>query len=131
MPWITPDIAERLYPYIGGIIRAEKGTLFSIGGTEDHVHLYFRWRADAALSDLMRKVKSRATIWMHDAYPELPDFAWQEGYSAFSVSKSREAAVKEYINTQIEHHKKQDFKTELLRLFHAHSMEFDEKYVFD
>ena len=47
-PWITPDLAERLYPYIGGIVRAEKGQLYAIGGVEDHVHLYLRWRTDGA-----------------------------------------------------------------------------------
>jgi REP element-mobilizing transposase RayT len=45
-PWITPDVAERLYPYIGGIIRAERGVLYDIGGVADHVHLYLRWRPD-------------------------------------------------------------------------------------
>jgi len=50
-PWIVPGIAERLYPYIGGIIRAEKGVLYDIGGVEDHVHLYSRWRPDGSVSD--------------------------------------------------------------------------------
>lgn len=129
-PWIKPQIAERLYPYIGGIVRAEKGVLYAIGGVEDHIHMYFRWRADGSLSDLMRTVKSRSSRWMHETYPELAAFAWQEGYSAFSVSKSREDAVKSYIATQPEHHAKQDFRTELLQLFRAHGVEFDENYVF-
>ncbi len=129
--WIGPIVAERLYPYIGGIVRAEKGVLYAIGGAEDHVHLYFRWRPDGALSDLMRTVKSRSSKWVRDAYPELSEFRWQEGYSAFSVSKSREAAVKRYIETQKEHHTKQNFSSELLRLFRAHGVEFNEEYVFD
>jgi putative transposase len=41
-PWITPDLAERLYPYIGGIVRAERGVLYDIGGVADHVYLYLR-----------------------------------------------------------------------------------------
>ena len=57
-PWISTAVAERLYPYIGGIIRAEKGVLYEIGGVEDHVHMYLRWRPDGTVSDLMRKVKS-------------------------------------------------------------------------
>lgn len=58
---ITDEIRERLYAYIGGIVRAEQGTLYAIGGVEDHVHLLIRWRADAAVSDLMRTLKSRST----------------------------------------------------------------------
>ena len=130
-PHITPDLAHRLYPYIGGIIRAEHGVLYDIGGVEDHVHFYLRWRPDAALSDLMRTVKSRSSKWVHDEFPALRTFAWQEGYAAFSVSKSQESAVKNYIAGQAEHHKKEDFNSELLRLLRAHGVEFDEKYAFD
>ena len=53
-PGISPEVAERLYPYVGGIVRAEKGVLFEIGGVEDHVHLYLRWRPDGRPSDLLR-----------------------------------------------------------------------------
>jgi REP element-mobilizing transposase RayT len=129
-PWIAADIAQRLYPYIGGIVRAEKGVLYDIGGVEDHVHLYLRWRPDGSISDLMRTVKARSSKWMHDTFPTLREFAWQEGYSAFSVSKSQEAAVKKYIAGQAEHHKTEDYKSELLRILRAHGVEFDERYVF-
>jgi putative transposase len=128
---ITPGIADRLYPYIGGIIRAEKGVLYDIGGVDDHVHLYLRWRPDASVSDLMRTVKARSSKWVHDTFSQLDAFAWQEGYSVFSVSKSQEEAVKKYIAGQAEHHKKEDFKSELLRLLCAHGIEFDEQYVFE
>jgi hypothetical protein len=79
----------------------------------------------------MRTVKARSSKWVHETFPHLRDFAWQEGYSVFSVSKSQEDAVKRYIAGQAEHHKRFDFKTELLRLFEAHGIEFEEKYVFD
>ena len=130
-PWITPEIAERLYPYIGGIIRAEKGTLFDIGGIEDHVHLYLRTKPDTKISDLMRTVKARSSKWVHETFPTLQDFAWQEGYSVFSVSKSQEDAVKKYIANQHEHHKKLDFKSELLRMLDSHGIEYDERFVVD
>jgi REP element-mobilizing transposase RayT len=129
--WITSEIATQLYPYMGGIIRAEKGVLYEIGGVEDHVHLYFRWRPDAAVSDLMRTVKSRSTKWMHDTFSALSEFAWQEGYSAFTVSKSREPVVKQYIAQQAEHHKTEDFQSELRRLLVAHEIAFEEKYLLD
>lgn len=129
-PLISTTVSERLYPYIGGIIRAEKGVLYEIGGVEDHVHMYLRWRPDGRVSDLMRTVKAGSSKWMHDTFPELA-FSWQEGYSVFSVSKSEEDALKRYIMGQAEHHKTEDFKSELLRTLRAHAVEFDEKYVFD
>jgi putative transposase len=130
-PWITPDIADRLYDYMGGIIRAERGVLYARGGIADHVHLYFRWIPDASISDLMRTLKSRSSLWVHETFPALGAFAWQEGYSVFSVSKSQEPAVKRYIAGQARHHKKEDFKSELLRLLRLHEIEFDERYVFE
>lgn len=130
-PWIVPDLAQRIYPYIGGLVRAEKGVLLDMGGVEDHVHMYVRWRPDAAVSDLMRTVKARSSLWVHQSFPGLGAFAWQEGYSAFSVSKSQEEGVKKYIAGQADHHKKEDFKSELLRFLRAHEIEFDERYLFD
>ena len=129
--WITRDVAERLYPYIDGIVRAQKGVLYDIGGVEDHVHMYLRWRTDESVSVLMRTVKARSSRWVHDTLPGLGEFAWQEGYSVFSVSKSQEEAVKKYIAGQAERHRKEDFKSELLRLLRAHGVEFVERYVFD
>ncbi len=131
-PWITPDIAERLYPYIGGIVRAERGVRYAIGGIEDHIHLFIRWRADDSISNLMRTVKAHSSKWIHDTFPVLADFAWQEGYAAFSVSKSQEAPLTTYIANQREHHSNtHGFKAELTKLLRAHEIEFEERHVFD
>jgi REP element-mobilizing transposase RayT len=130
-PWITQGVATRMYPYMGGIVRAEKGALYDIGGVEDHVHMYLRWRPDESVSDLMRTVKARSSKWIHATFPMLASFAWQEGYAVFTVSKSREAAVKKYIAGQREHHRKEDFRSEFLRLLSAHEIDFDERHVFD
>lgn len=130
-PWIKTDIAERLYPYIGGIIRAEKGTLYEIGGVEDHIHLYLRWRTDGSIADLIRTVKSRSSRWVRETYSTLKEFAWQEGYSVFTVSKSQEQTVRQYIVNQHAHHAKVDFRSELLTLLQRHGVEFEERYVLD
>jgi REP-associated tyrosine transposase len=58
-------------------------------------------------------------------------FSWQEGYAAFSVSKSKENAVIEYIRNQDEHHKRTSFEEELLDLLRMHGVEYDPRYVFD
>ena len=89
------------------------------------------WRPDGSVSDLMRTVKARSSKCVHVTFGKLSAFAWQEGYSVFSVSRSQEDAVKRYIATQAEHHKKEEFKSELLRLLRAHGIEFDDRYVFD
>ncbi len=130
-PYITPDIQARLCDYIGGIVRAEKGTLYAIGGMPDHLHMLLRWRTDGAISHLMRTVKARSSRWIHETFRESSAFAWQVGYAVFSVSKSSEADVKAYIENQAEHHKKRDFEEELLALLRAHGIEHNEPFVLD
>ena len=129
--FIMPELQKRLYEYIGGIIHAEKGTLYTIGGMPDHLHLLLRWRTDATLADLMRTVKARSSRWVHQTFPPFASFAWQEGYAAFSVSKSAEPDVKAYIENQPEHHMKHDFEHELLALLSAHAINYDPRSVFD
>jgi putative transposase len=128
-PLITPDMEPSLYSYLGGIIRSEKGVLLAAGGMPDHVHLLIRYRTDATLADLLRTIKSRSSKWIHDKFTQ--DFAWQEGYAAFTVSQSGTDAVKAYIGNQQERHRKRDFKTELIEMLRLHEIEFEEKYVFD
>ncbi len=128
---INTCLQSRLYDYIGGIVRAQQGTLYAIGGMPDHVHMLLRWRTDAAISDLMRTVKASSSSWVHKTFPGFAGFAWQQGYAVFSVSKSAEPDVKRYIENQLEHHKDRDFKAELLALLRAHGIEFDQRYLFD
>ncbi len=72
-PWSTSNIAERLYPYMGGIIRSERGTLHDIGG-DDHIHIYMRWLPDESFSNLMCKLKASSSKWIHDTFPTLGTF---------------------------------------------------------
>lgn len=128
---ITPDVRPRLYDYMGGIIRQQRGVLYAIGGMPDHVHLLIRWRTDEAVSDVMRRVKGASSHWVHETFPARTAFAWQAGYAAFSVSKSNEPTVKAYIENQEEHHRTRSFKEELLALLRAHGVEFEERWVFE
>jgi REP element-mobilizing transposase RayT len=128
---ITPDLEERLHPFMGGILGDLGCTPIVVNGTLDHVHLLTRYPSDLSHSDMLRHVKSRSSKWVHETFPELRAFAWQEGYGGFTVSKSVKPAVEAYISRQKEHHRKQDFKTEFLELLRLHEIEFDEATVFD
>jgi len=68
---------------------------------------------------------------IHESYSQLRDFAWQEGYGAFSVSKSEEARVERYIRNQEHHHRKRTFKEELIGLLEKHGIEYDKRHVWD
>lgn len=128
-PLIDSAWEERLYSYTGGIIREKRGVLLAAGGMPDHVHLLLSTKPDVALSALIRDIKSNSSGWVHEQFTQ--DFAWQEGYSAFTVSHSSLDDVKSYLFHQKEHHRKRDFKEELLAILRLNEVEFDERYVFD
>jgi len=127
---ITSELESRLYPFLGGIVRDLHCTLLAINGMSDHVHLLIRYRADLSHSEMLQQIKGRSSKWIHETYPALGHFAWQEGYGGFTVSRSAVSAVEAYIAGQKEHHKRQDFMTEFLELLRLHGVEFDQDDVF-
>jgi REP element-mobilizing transposase RayT len=130
-PQITPEIESRLHAYLGGLVEGQKGAALAINGMRDHVHLLVRYRTAVSIADLQRELKSSSSGWVHDEFPAAQDFAWQEGYSVFSVSKSAQESVRVYVINQKEHHRQRDYPHELLALLRLHGVEFDERYVFD
>jgi REP element-mobilizing transposase RayT len=129
-PLITSNHAERLYAYVGGIIRDERGKLLASGGMADHVHLLVSLHPQTSLSDIMRIVKSKSSKWTHETFPEHAAFGWQDGYAAFTVSASNVDDVRRYIANQQEHHRKLSFEDELRAFLDRHGVEYDERYVF-
>lgn len=130
-PLITSDLRERLFEYIGGIIRKEGGTLLEIGGVPDHIHLLARFKADRSVAAMTRDIKSSSTKWIREEFPRRSEFAWQVGYGAFSVSESQAAVVRRYIRNQEAHHARLSFKDELIGLLRRNGIEFDERYLLD
>lgn len=128
-PHLTAERRPRLYDYIGGVIRKRGRISLAINGVEDHVHLLAKLRPDKALSDVIRDLKAGSSGWMHEVFPEVRDFKWQNGYAAFTVSTSLSGKVQRYVETQEEHHQKQLFREEFISLLRRNEVEFDEKYL--
>jgi REP element-mobilizing transposase RayT len=127
---ITSDIQPRLWDYLGGIVRDLGGTPIQIGGIEDHVHLLATLRQDRALMDVVREIKAGSSGWVHETLADANEFWWQDGYGAFSVSRSKLDTVAAYIANQEEHHKKRTFEAEFRRLLERHEVAFKEEYLF-
>ncbi len=128
-PILAPEISPRIYSYLGGAIRDEKEVLYEVGGMEDHIHVLIGWRPDETISNLVGSIKRNATIWIHDTFPDLRDFCWQEGYGAFTVSYSQVGKVKAYIQNQEEHHRTKDFKAEFIALLEARHVDYDREAI--
>ncbi|HEV2854734.1 MAG TPA: IS200/IS605 family transposase [Thermoanaerobaculia bacterium] len=130
-PFIDAVLGTDLYPYMAGIIRQKGATLLALGGMPDHVHALIRLKADLRLSDLVRALKAGSSKWVHERPNRIPEFGWQNGYAAFSVSHSMEGPVRSYILNQEVHHRRASFEQELLALLEKHEMEFNPAYLFD
>ena len=130
-PLIKPELQQRLWPYMGGIARDNKMKALSIGGVDDHVHLLLSLPATLSISKAMQLIKGGASKWVHDTFPEYQDFAWQEGYGAFSIGISDVAKTTAYIENQVRHHARRDFQTEFLTFLKKHGIEYDERYIWD
>jgi putative transposase len=129
--WITSDLAVRLYPFLGGIVRERGCVLSLVGGMPDHVHLLVSLGRTVSVADLVCDVKSVSSQWVHKEFPALREFAWQAGYGAFAVSLSGVPDVWKYIDSQAEHHRAVTFQDEYRAFLHRHEIEWDERYVWD
>jgi len=129
IPVIHGEMRERLYEYMGGIVRGEGGVLLEIGGVPDHVHLLTKLKSDIAVAEMVRLVKSNSSKWLNESDLSSARFEWQTGYGAFSVSESQARKVRQYIRTQESHHAKVSFRDELITLLKKHGIEYDERYL--
>ena len=122
-PIITPEMRPRLYDYLGGTIRQMGGASLAINGMGDHTHLLVRLTPDAALADIMSDLKANSSKWVNESLRQ--NFAWQGGYSAFTVSESQADRVRCYIYDQEAHHRQASVEKELTSLLRAHGVDFD------
>ncbi len=127
-PSIQPFWRERLHASLGGVVRRLKAVPEAVGGVEDHVHVLASLRAVHQLSDCVRDLKQASSRWVHESL-RLDNFAWQEGYGAFSVGAGHCNALKDYIDEQQQHHHSNTFQSEYIRLLQQEGVTYDERYL--
>jgi len=115
---------------IPGIIQAHGHKLLAINGMSDHLHIFFGMRPTQSLSDLMQDIKGSSSKWINEKRFINDRFEWQEGYGAFSYSKSQTADVIAYIQNQEMHHHKLSFLDEYKKFLEKFEVDFDERYIF-
>ena len=126
--FIEPAWRDELHAYRGGCIKTVGAVPEEIGGVEDHVHLLLGLRATHCLADVLREIKTVSSRWVHEKI-RMPQFSWQEGYGAFTVSRSNITSVRRYIAAQEEHHREHTFQEEYLGLLKKHQIAFDERFL--
>jgi putative transposase len=128
-PTLHASWRDELHAYMGGILRNKRGKLLAAGGIEDHVHVLASLPATVSLAEIAAAMKANSSRWIHENIPQCQGFAWQEGYGAFSVSKSAEGKVTEYIHRQEEHHRQSRFTDEFKSLLERHGIPYEERYL--
>ena len=126
-PFIRDAWRAKMHEYLGGTVRGLGGIPEAVGGVADHVHLLVGLRATHCLADFMRELKKATSVWAKDNHE--PEFGWQDGYAAFTVSYTHREPVKEYIRTQEEHHRKADFVEELKNLLEKNGVPYKPEYL--
>ena len=127
---IAPEHNDELQKYITSIVTAQKHKLIAINNMPDHLHLLVGLQPDAALSDLMRDVKAGSSKFINEKRWVIGRFSWQEGFGAFSYSRSQLGTVIRYIENQQKHHAKKSFREEYVALLEKFDVEFDPRYIF-
>ncbi|MCX7099699.1 MAG: IS200/IS605 family transposase [Methylococcales bacterium] len=128
LPLIEAEWLPRLHEYIGGTIRGLGGFPEGIGGVADHVHLLVSLKATHSLADVMRELKKASSVWVHNTLGN-KQFAWQEGYAAFTVSASALDAVRRYIANQEQHHRVKSFHDELVEILEKAGVDYNPDYL--
>jgi putative transposase len=130
-PLISPEIADQLYSYLGGICNNLDCSPIKIGGHNDHVHILCMLSKKITLVKLLEEIKSHSSKWVKTRGESLKNFYWQDGYGAFSVNPTEVETVIKYIENQAEHHKKKTFQDEYRAFLKKYKVEYDERYVWD
>jgi putative transposase len=125
-PFITPALEQRLWPYIGGIARDNQMKALKVGGVADHVHVLLSIPSTVTIAKAVQLIKGNSSKWIHETYPDMADFEWQEGYEAFSISVSGLSDTLAYIDNQAEHHATRTFKDELKALLNKHGIDYED-----
>ncbi len=124
---IRPEIQPQLWAFLGGIARKNGFKALIVGGTENHAHILLSLPATITLAKAVQLIKGASSRWMNEKHTQ--DFAWQEGYGAFTIGISQKDHTIAYIRSQVDHHRRRTFEEEFVRILKRHGVEYDPQYV--
>jgi REP element-mobilizing transposase RayT len=128
---LTKDIRNRIFEYVGGIIKAQGHKPLTVNGYTDHIHILFGLNPSKSISDLVHDIKRNSSLFINQEGLCKHRFSWQEGYGCFSYGHSQLGRIFKYIENQEKHHEKSTFKSEYIQFLHKFEVDFDEKYLFE
>jgi len=125
------EFRKEVWRYISGIISNKDHKSIIVNGMPDHVHILIGLNPKMAISDLVRDIKRSSSHFINENKWVPGKFQWQDGYGAFSYSRSHLSNVYNYIKNQEIHHWEKTFREEYLNLLKEHHVDFEERYMFE
>lgn len=122
---------DELEKYITGIIQNHRHKVLAIGSMPDHIHILIGYNVNQLIPDLIEEIKTSSNAWIKQKGYSKFKFEWQNGYGAFTNSRSQIDHVIKYILGQEEHHRKKTFKEEYLEILKINEIEYKAEYLFD
>jgi putative transposase len=128
-PLILPAFRDDLHAYLATVARNTGCDCYRVGGMADHVHLALKLSRTLSIAQLIETLKTSSTKWFKTQSPILANFAWQNGYGAFSVGPTNLQPLVQYIENQESHHTKRTFQEELRAFLNEYGIDDDEGYL--
>jgi putative transposase len=128
---IQPTWKEELHKYVTSIVHGNKHKMLQINSMPDHIHILVGTHPGQSFSSLVQRIKTETSKWINARRLTPATFAWQEGFAAFSYSKSHLPYIIRYIQNQNIHHRKQSFLDEYKACLKAFDIAFEEEYIFN
>ena len=69
-PTITPALRERLWPFLGGIVRQNRMKAIEVGGMPDHVHILLSLPSTISIAKAIQLIKGGSSKWVHETFSE-------------------------------------------------------------
>lgn len=128
---LTKNIRPAIFKYISGIVRDLKHKSIIVNGVQDHVHILLGLNPSKSISDTVHDIKRGSSLFINTKRLIPGRFSWQEGYGAFTYSRSQIEDVYNYILNQEIHHKKKTFREEYLSILDKYDVDYDPRYLFE
>lgn len=113
------------------IIQQRKHKVIAINMMPDHIHIFVGLNPNQSIEDLVNHTKFISAKYIRQQSWMKAKFKWQDGYGAFSYSRSHIGSVVKYLNNQEQHHQKQTFKAEYLNFLNKFEVKYEEKDLFE
>jgi len=127
---LNREIRGRVFEYISGIITGLKHKSIIVNGVSDHVHILIGLNPAVSISNSVHDIKRGSSLFINTEKLSRSKFSWQEGYGAFTYSRSQLSRIYNYIENQEKHHEKKSFRGEYLEFLEKYQVEYDNRFLF-